>query len=65
VPEFIGPECRAERIAPAVLALLQSRGGAQTEAMRLTMDRLGRGGPPPGLRAARSVLDFLTAKGVI
>jgi lipid-A-disaccharide synthase len=65
VPEFIGPECRAERIAPAVLALLQSRGGAQTEAMRLTMDRLGRGGPPPGLRAACSVLDFLTAKGVI
>ena len=65
VPEFIGPECRAEQIAPAVLALLQSRGGAQTEAMRLTMDRLGRGGPPPGVRAARSVLDFLTAKGVI
>jgi hypothetical protein len=27
--------------------------------MRLTMDRLGRGGPPPGLRAARSVLEAL------
>ena len=29
------------------------------EAMRLTMERLGRGGEAPGLRAARSVLRYL------
>jgi lipid-A-disaccharide synthase len=31
----------------------------QTEAMQITMQRLGRGGEPPGLRAARSVLAAL------
>ncbi|MCB6177484.1 lipid-A-disaccharide synthase [Rhodobacter sp. Har01] len=61
VPEFIGPDCRADRIAPALLALLDQGPGAQTEAMRLTMDRLGRGGEAPGLRAARSVLKALAA----
>ncbi|MFB2531785.1 lipid-A-disaccharide synthase [Paracoccus sp. p4-l81] len=34
----------------------------QISAMDLTMQRLGQGGPPPGLRAARSVLDFLAAR---
>lgn len=55
VPEFIGPDCRAERIAPALEAALADP-GAQKAAMALTMERLGRGGEPPGLRAARSVL---------
>lgn len=55
VPEFIGPDCRAERIAPALEAVLADP-GAQRAAMALTMERLGRGGEPPGLRAARSVL---------
>ncbi|MDO8882934.1 lipid-A-disaccharide synthase [Pseudotabrizicola sp.] len=59
VPEFIGPDCRADRIAPAVLALLQDGGASQRAAMRVTMERLGRGGPAPGLRAAQSVLDHL------
>jgi lipid-A-disaccharide synthase len=59
IPEFIGPECRADRIAPAVLGLLADKGATQAEAMRLTMDRLGAGGTPPGLRAAQSVLDHL------
>ncbi|NGM46709.1 lipid-A-disaccharide synthase [Rhodobacter sp. SGA-6-6] len=59
VPEFIGPDCRAERIAPALLALLQNGPGPQAEAMEVTMQRLGRGQEPPGLRAARSVLDHL------
>lgn len=58
VPEFIGANCRADRIAPAVLALLQGAGDQQA-AMALTMQRLGQGGVPPGLRAAQSVLDFL------
>ncbi len=58
VPEFIGPNCRADLIAPAVLALLQGAGDQQA-AMALTMQRLGQDGTPPGLRAAQSVLDFL------
>jgi lipid-A-disaccharide synthase len=58
VPEFIGPDCRPEKIAPALDALLQDS-GAQREAMALTMERLGRGGEPPGVRAARSVLSAL------
>lgn len=55
VPEFIGRDCRAERIAPALLSLLAD-GSAQEAAMRVTMQRLGQGDAPPGLRAARSVL---------
>ncbi|MEM9498005.1 MAG: lipid-A-disaccharide synthase [Pseudomonadota bacterium] len=56
IPEFLGQACRPELIAPAVLDMLEHP-GAQRDAMRLTMDRLGRGGAPPGLRAARAVLD--------
>lgn len=60
VPEFIGPDCRAEKIAPALDAVLADP-SAQRAAMELTMDRLGRGGEPPGLRAASSVLRALQA----
>ena len=58
VPEFLGPDCRADTIVPALLDLLQDspRRQAQLDAMALTMQRLGQGGEPPGLRAARSVL---------
>lgn len=59
VPEFIGPDCRADRIAPALIALLENGPGAQAQAMEVTMERLGRGEEPPGLRAARSVLSVL------
>ena len=58
VPEFVGPRCRADLIAPAVLEVLKNR-SAQDAAMTLTMQRLGLGGEPPGLRAARSVLSHL------
>ncbi len=58
VPEFIGPDCRADRIAPALEAVLADP-TAQRAAMRLTMERLGHGGEAPGLRAARSVLAAL------
>ncbi|OYX27128.1 MAG: lipid-A-disaccharide synthase [Rhodobacterales bacterium 32-66-7] len=58
VPEFIGPDCRADKIAPALTSLLADP-SAQTEAMALTMVRLGKGGEAPGLRAARSVLAAL------
>ncbi|MCA0919731.1 lipid-A-disaccharide synthase [Pseudooceanicola nanhaiensis] len=55
VPEFLGENCRADLIAPAVAATLKNP-GPQQQAMTLTMDRLGRGGEAPGLRAARAVL---------
>jgi lipid-A-disaccharide synthase len=58
VPEFIGDRCRADLIAPAMLELLENR-DTQLDAMQITMDRLGRGGEAPGLRAAKSVLGFL------
>lgn len=58
VPEYIGEACRADRIAPALEALLADPTG-QKHAMALTMDRLGKGGEAPGLRAARSVLSVL------
>lgn len=55
IPEFIGANCRADLIAPALLAVLENP-AAQQAAMALTMARLGQGGPPPALRAAQSVL---------
>ena len=58
VPEFIGARCQPDLIAPALEALLADPSG-QTEAMKMTMQRLGQGGDPPGLRAARSVLAAL------
>lgn len=58
IPEFIGRNCRPGPIAAAVLATLDAP-GAQHDAMRLAMDRLGRDGPPPGERAARAVLNGL------
>ena len=58
VPEFLGAECRPEPIGAALLELLEAP-DRQAEALRLTMERLGRGGPAPGLRAARAVMDGL------
>ncbi|SEW08084.1 lipid-A-disaccharide synthase [Cognatiyoonia koreensis] len=60
VPEFIGAACVADDIAGAVLAVMDDP-ASQKAAMQTTMDRLGRGGAAPGLRAARSVLAFLAA----
>jgi lipid-A-disaccharide synthase len=59
VPEFLGDRCRADLIAPAMLDLLADP-HRQRAAMALTMDRLGRGQEPPGLRAARSVLTAIS-----
>ncbi len=56
VPECLGADCTPETIA-ARLAAVAAAPGAQTDAMRLTMERLGRGGEAPGLRAARAVLN--------
>jgi lipid-A-disaccharide synthase len=64
VPEFLGARCTPDLIAPALLGLIGSvpARDAQLAAMRLTMERLGEGGDPPGLRAARSVLAALDAR---
>ncbi len=58
VPEFLGPACRPENIAPAILSLLDDP-SIQRDAMDMTMERLGEGGEAPGLRAARAVLERL------
>lgn len=58
VPEFFGGNCRAELIAPKLLEVIDDP-GAQPDAMRITMERLGRGGEAPGLRAAKAVLGGL------
>lgn len=61
VPEFLGPACRPEPIARALVRLIDDEDAraAQLDAMALTMERLGAGGESPGLRAARSVLGAL------
>ena len=58
IPEFLGKDCQPQWIAAALLDTLDSPQD-QVEAMRLTMQRLGAGGEPPGLRAARAVLNGL------
>lgn len=64
VPEFIGKACQPAPVANAVLAVLADP-KSQQEAMDITMDRLGRGGMPPGLRAAHAVLDGLDQTAVV
>lgn len=61
VPEFLGPDCRPDAIAAALNGLLDDPAAqqAQRDAMRRAMLALGRGQEPPGLRAARAVLDGL------
>ena len=60
VPEFIAEECTPENIVPALLDVLDQP-DAQKAAVTLTMQRLGRGAEDPGLRAARAVLDGVSA----
>ena len=61
VPEFLGEACRPAQVAAALNRLLDDEGARleQLDAMALTMQRLGRGGEAPGLRAARSVLSVI------
>ncbi len=61
VPEFLFRDCNADTIYPAIHRLLSDpqAGAEQHDAMRATMQALGQGGEPPGLRAARSVLEFV------
>ena len=66
VPDFLGAECRADQIVPALERLLcdPAARAAQLQAMDRTMQRLGAGGEAPGLRAARSVLAHLPERGL-
>jgi lipid-A-disaccharide synthase len=61
VPEFLGEACRPGPVAEALNRLLDDEGTRleQLDAMALTMQRLGRGGEAPGIRAARSVLSVI------
>ncbi|WP_282603241.1 lipid-A-disaccharide synthase [Paracoccus sp. PARArs4] len=62
VPEFLGGRCQPGPLAEALQAALEDpkARNAQLDAMDLTMDRLGKGGEAPGLRAARSVIQAIT-----
>lgn len=63
VPEFLGRKCQPGPMFKALLDLIenpQAQAG-QHAAMALTMERLGRGGEAPGLRAARSVMAALSS----
>lgn len=61
IPEFLFDRCTADLITPAVAHLLDDPAAAeeQRSAGVQAMEILGRGGEPPGLRAARSVLDAI------
>ena len=61
VPEFIGTRCRPDLMAASLLQVLADP-QAQKAAMALTMQRLGQGAEPPGLRAARAILAGLGAR---
>jgi lipid-A-disaccharide synthase len=61
VPEFLQERCTTGNLAVALRPLLSdpAAGAAQRAAFEEAMRALGRDGPPPDERAARSVLDFL------
>ncbi len=58
VPEYVAKACVPADIAAAVLRLAEAP-ESQKAAMALVMERLGQGQEPPGIRAARAVLDGL------
>jgi lipid-A-disaccharide synthase len=66
IPEFLFENCTPELIGPAVERLLTEpeAAAAHRAAGERAMELLGRGGEPPGLRAARSVLAAIGRSGV-
>ena len=65
IPEFLGAECRPSRMVAVLSRLLEDEAARadQIAAMDRTMDRLGRSGEAPGIRAARSVLSVIARGG--
>lgn len=61
VPEFLQERCRAELILPALSDLMAGGAGRalQLAAFAGVLGALGRGGEPPSIRAARSVIGQL------
>ena len=61
VPELIQQDCTGPALARAVLDLLGSAGlrARQREALDEATRKLGAGGEPPSLRAARTLLSFM------
>ncbi len=61
VPEFLGRRATSQAILPAFDALFEPGPAreAQIAAMDIALDRLGRGGPDPGLRAAQALRWYL------
>ena len=61
VPEYLQEDCTPDRLAAALRPLLPDAGAGavQRAAFDEAMSALGRGGPHPDERAARSVLAFL------
>ena len=64
VPEFLGRKCQPGPMANALISLLDDEAAREQQmaAMDLTMERLGRGGAPPGIRAAQSVMAAIRAR---
>lgn len=60
IPEHLTENCTVENIVPSVLDVLE-KPDAQLQIVRDTMEKLGRGGEDPGLRAAKAVLDGVSA----
>jgi lipid-A-disaccharide synthase len=60
VPEFIQRDCTGPALAIAVLRLLRDPAERERQCRDLeeAMSKLGVGGQPPSLRAARALLDF-------
>lgn len=58
IPEHLAEECTVENIVPSILDVLDQP-DAQLQVVRETMEKLGRGGEDPGLRAAKAVLEGL------
>ncbi|MCV2447550.1 lipid-A-disaccharide synthase [Paracoccus sp. DMF] len=63
VPEFLGRACQPGPMSQALYRLVEDpeERARQIAAMELTMQRLGRGGEAPGLRAARSVMGAISS----
>ncbi len=61
VPELLFEKCTAHAAAKSLLGILNDKKtrDAQIAALNDTMQQLGEGGAPPGIRAARSVLDAI------